>query len=152
MFGWFKKKPPALQSIPAEFGSFAIATASTNSKPLVITAQQDRSIIGHPELPRRFGIALLHSKAAGGPDMMNPAYNRIEDRLLEHLAGPPRVGLCVLKLRDDEMIEWVSYVSEEPQARRIADALNREFPDMHLTAMSEDDPRWMVFKQYRPGK
>ncbi len=150
MLNWFKKKPQSLENLNDDTLRWNMARLSEHSGDCFVRYLSDKSLAGHPELPWRFGVAIEHRfEQQQQREMLDPLYDQIEDRLLELLSGPPRRGLLTLVLRDQRMVEWVSYCRSDADAQAVLEGL-KDFFDKGLTAMGADDPKWEVFRQFTP--
>ncbi|MCC7478408.1 hypothetical protein IT575_08085 [bacterium] len=149
MLDWFKKKPQKLESLNDDALRWSVARLSDPTGDCMVRYLGDKSLAGHPELPWRFGVAIEHRFEDQQRDILDPLYDQIEDRLMELLALPPRRGLLTLVLRDQRMVEWISYCRSDADAQAVLEGL-KDFFGNGLTAMGADDPKWEVFRQFTP--
>jgi hypothetical protein len=156
IFGRRKQhKPLAELQLPGN--KYACVSWEEKGKPWIMVFDCAlHEIVGHPDLPFRFGIAISfndQSNASGMPTKEeDEELNVLTDALNFILTGPPRIGCLAFRMTGCGFREWVSYIPNQQIGESLAEHFQSKLPQHVLTHYVERDPSWKVYKHLAPRR
>jgi len=146
----FKKKQPALDSLPSE-DRWQVSDGTYGGKPIIVRVNANaKDYVGHPEMSVRFGVAVPlkapDDKGFPGSEELKQL-EAVEEALFESV-NAAKLGRVVLIITTGGVREFVSYVRSKSDAEEAVNKVRNSIKTHSIQHYSAEDARWDGFREF----